>query len=271
MKVTLDKESHKYYDEDGNELTSLSRVLNYFEQPFDEDGKIAEAVARKYNKSKEEIQREWKSKGKEATDHGTRIHDALELYDKTTLINDKELEPLIRDIAKRFIGYKKMYSEQIYYSHLHMIAGTADKPCMRVMGKNPVLDIYDYKTNLSKGIEYLSKYGKWMYFPLNHLEQCNYNRYSLQLSAYMYMAELMYKIRPGRLGIISVSKQALDKDYIGPMYKLIPVPYMRNEVEMMFNMYVADRSSGKILELDRGNAIDKKVAAEFIDRKFGDD
>jgi len=100
------------------------------------------------------------------------------------------------------------------------------------------MDFYDYKTNLSQGIRYdsigwnknpIKHYNRFMFSPLNHLEDCNYNKYAMQLSSYAYMAEITYGVKVGKLFIIFIWL-----DGTKYKYKFIPVPYMRMEAAAIF-------------------------------------
>ncbi len=110
----------------------------------------------------------------------------------------------------------------VLYSSLYRLAGTTDKPCFRTISNKSILDIFDYKTD--EEIKYKSDYSDYMLGPLSHLENCNFNKHAMQLSEYALMAEEQgFKI--GRLGIIHISKLAMDKPV------LIPVNYMKAEAQ----------------------------------------
>ena len=84
-----------------------------------------------------------------------------------------------------------------------------------------------------------------MQFPLNHLDDCNFNHYALQLSIYMYIIlKHNPKLRPGGMFIHHVQFEEEGKDGHGypitkytkqgdPVLKdltTIPVPYLKDEV-----------------------------------------
>lgn len=232
--VTLEPESHRYFNQvTGKEYLSISKVLSMIEQPFDPDGFILAATAKKRGISPEELKKEWKQKGKNSTDHGTFIHNELESYDKTTVCNEM-IMPLAKDILSvltKEIEYDKILFEEVLFSDYFGIAGTSDRVLRRKKKVNGkwIIDIFDYKTNISKGIEYYSKYRKYLKSPLNYVEQCNFTRYALQLSGYGYLAEEMLPdCIVGRLGIIFIPPDDFMK------WQLIPVPYQKYEINELF-------------------------------------
>ena len=127
----------------------------------------------------------------------------------------------------------KFYPEALVYSTQYMIAGQSDLVIQRTMQKKRALfDFYDYKTNLEKGIQFTSMgrkdglikhYNRFLLHPVDHLEDCNYNLYSLQLSIYAYLAQTSWNIRVGRLAIIYINRNM--------QARLYPVPYMRHEAK----------------------------------------
>jgi len=234
-KVFLRPEDHRYFDYDGNEYDSVSKVLNSVEKKFDAK-KMSRLVAGKgkyAGLAADEIQELWKQNGKERTGHGTRIHDSLEQYSKTGQIAEKneELSPMIQSISSDYREYSKVHDECILYNDHYGVAGTADK--VLEIGGSKYIDIEDYKTSKDKGIEYFSKYNKYKLEPITHLPDCNFIRYSLQLAIYAVMCE----------GLMGVKIRSLWIRYIpadDPLnHKRIPVPYMRTDALAVLNHYVS--------------------------------
>lgn len=87
----------------------------------------------------------------------------------------------------------------------------------------------DYKTD--KDIKFENKYQTYLK-PIEHLQQCNYNKYSLQLSIYRY-------IFTKALGLSDDIFEEniiiwLNKD--NPNYIIHEVPYLKEEVEKILNI-----------------------------------
>lgn len=237
--VTLEPIAHKYFDVHGKEYKSVSKFLECFKEHFDAPA-ISLAVAKKElrielgrepnifeAKNRQDILlAKWLATNLDSTDTGTLIHNEIENYNKTGIVN-----PAFAWIPamcnKYFPEYSAIYPEQCIYSKRFFLCGTSDLPVLRAKSKT-VIDIFDYKTNKSKGIEYFSAYKKRMLGPLDHLEACSYNTYALQLSIYARMLE-EHGWKIGRLAMIYILPAEPEKHF------LIPVPYMKAEVELMFS------------------------------------
>jgi hypothetical protein len=269
--VYLEPIKHRYFDDDGGEYRSVSKVLSMFVEEFNSDlmaGKVADKRLREYNDealkrgvslnviraekdlyergvSRDEVLREWDLKRDSANTRGTSIHEVLE----NMVINQKM--PLVGSLGydacvsmRKFLvkeNYYMVYPEVVMYSDVLFfsrqlkekyvgVAGTADLRCQRQNSKGVnIIDYYDYKSNIikfdsSKDDKGKKKhYNRFMKYPLDHLEDCNYNKYCLQMSLYAYMDQKMYNTRIGRMAIINVEDG----------FKLIPVPYMKMEVELI--------------------------------------
>jgi hypothetical protein len=77
--------------------------------------------------------------------------------------------------------------------------------------------------------------------PLSHLEDCDFTKYVLQQSTYMYMAEQMLGVKPGNLGVIRMPwENKLEVPEIHLM------PYMKMEVMAMIEAYAQNDTEEKI-------------------------
>jgi len=227
--VYLDKESHRYYDRDGREYESVSRFIGRFSKPFDRE-LISRMSAKKKGVSQDSLLAEWDKKRDDSIDHGNRIHDALEKFEKTTLIDpsNEDLRPMILSVNSVYKDYYRRHAEVILYDSEELIAGTTDKLLQTTSHKNCVIDFDDFKTNLKKGIQYKNEYGNYMLGPVSHLMDCNYNKYALQLSIYAYLFQKKTGRKIGALNLMFIPPT----DMLG--YKRIPTPYLKAEVEAMF-------------------------------------
>lgn len=242
--VSLDEATHIYSDNMGNIYDSWSSRIKQFQEPFDEIVRSKQSAKKQLlaelkripteseiNKRSRLLVKSWKANNLDSTDHGTFQHKGLEKFGLfNELPEDENQAEMIKSIFNSYLtGYRARYFEQIIYSLKKRHAGTCDFAGVRVGGKNPVIDLKDYKTNKSKGIQYFSQYGKRFFSPLDFLEDCNYIQYCLQLSDYAFMLEEEHGFRIGRLNIIFIP-------FDNPMMHVeIPVPYMREEVKQMNN------------------------------------
>jgi hypothetical protein len=233
-KVFLREKDHRYFHKKtGQEYTSFSRVMHKFKHHFDaemmaplsaqkrlREAGISKPTQKQLDGAIQQIKGEWKKKGDDSREWGTDVHKAIETYFKSGVYTPG-YEDAIKSVCYILRGYDHSFNEVIFYDDDTLVAGTSDKPCFRTSSKK-VIDIFDYKTNTEKGIQYFSTRNQWLKMELAHLEQCNFNEYTLQLSTYAAMAE-KWGFRVGRLGIIFID--AVDAN----LTKLIPVNYLRNE------------------------------------------
>lgn len=231
--VRFEEKKHQYFnDSTGDELTSVSRVIQSVSVPFDREG-ISRIMAKGDPEKQKEILAEWDAKKDSSIDRGNWIHDALEKY-----AIDGSIEPELKHVAKQVRPILKeayrFFPEALIYSMHYRAAGQSDLVVQRQRSEKSVFDFYDYKTNESKGIEFdsvsrkkdpVNHYNRFLLPPLDHLEDCNYNKYALQLSIYAFMAQTTYGIKVGKLKILFI-----DNDLV--LHQL-PVPFLKMEAKAL--------------------------------------
>ena len=196
-KLKFYKKSHKY-KVGSVELTSVTRFIHGFFKPFDAK-EIARKLAKfKANRDAKRGVRYWLAQWKQDSEHGTRVHNALEDYIVTKTTDGLEL-PEERDINKFTNGFSflenltdfkllepevKMFDEELG------LAGTID---LLITNTDDTVSLVDWKTN--KAIKNKSFSGNEKgKVPLQDLNDCNLVHYSLQLSTYAYMLERSGKV-----------------------------------------------------------------------------
>lgn len=236
--IIFKEDTHQYFDKTGLEYGSVTRTLNKLKVPFDRDG-ISKMMARSMAKEKgitvdqaqAMILSEWDAKRDSSIDRGNSIHGSIENF---LLTGQKSSEYMgVHNFMSSFIKpYYRFYPEIILYHQDFLVAGQADLVCQRQKSESSVYDFYDYKTNEAKGIQFdsigrkndeIKHYNRYFLPPLDFMEDCNYNLYSLQLSMYAFFAEMTYGIKVGRLGIIFIGNDM--------EVHMIPVPYLRYHVQ----------------------------------------
>ena len=198
----------KYYDEphtyfiDGKEMTSATRLINKFKQAFDSEY-WSTKKAKERGITKEEILKEWKYKADYSCEKGNLLHDYAENYlnnkifpyPKEKVIKILGNNDVEEDFEKVKLLFNKFYNES--YGKLipiksEIIVGDEEiEVCGMVdqlfwNNKCEELQIWDWKTNKE-----IKRHNKWQQFkePISHLDVCEYNTYSLQLSLYKYLIE----------------------------------------------------------------------------------
>ena len=230
--VTFEPKYHRYHNTSGQEYRSVSKLLNSIEVPFDRQG-ISMAMAKGSKAKQAEILAEWDRKRDSSIERGNWIHDNLEKFHKLGICDDA-LSPVVQQIKPLYKDYFRVYTEVLVSNSEYKVAGQTDLVVQRQRSKNSLYDFYDYKTNESKGIQFdsigrkkhpWSHYNKFFLHPLDHIENCNYNRYSLQLSLYACIAQRQYGIHIGRLALIFIDNELRVHIY--------PVPFLRFEAEVL--------------------------------------
>ncbi len=226
--VTLKEDTHQYFDINGEEYKSVSSLLEKVKMPFDRQN-ISLRKAKSDlgpNATEQEVLFEqnrllqsWDDTRDSSTDWGNYVHKQMESY--FTIGNcDSQCLPAAQKISTYFSNAISFLPEVCCYNVDYNLAGTFDLGMYRkkgTKGSTTMIDLWDFKTNEQKGIEfdsaYIDKHGvyqpgmKFLLTPLDHLEQCNFNIYSLQLSLYALMIQLRYEVHIGRMGIIFINKQ----------------------------------------------------------------
>lgn len=131
----------------------------------------------------------WREQGKRTSELGTQLHNKIEDYYNNRYNDDDSIEYnffLEFDSFCNFFGLKPFRTEWSVYGDDEMICGTIDMVYLNPESGNYVLVDWKRvktidKVGYSKGLE-----------PFNHLQDCNFNKYSLQLNMYKYILEKYY-------------------------------------------------------------------------------
>lgn len=192
---------------------------------------------------RDEILKEWNHENKKSIRKGNRYHDARE---KKSIKQGFEVNPfdgksykvpanvigttktkgnnksLKEDLFNLEDGY---YPELLLWNKDHMIAGQADKVFIETLDGYRFIDVDDYKTNKKIKRESYYSRGKgysMMKAPLDHLMDCNYTHYCLQISIYAWMLEQFgFNVR-------NLSFHHFNKEYT--------VPYMKDSINKIFDL-----------------------------------
>ena len=202
----------------------------------------------------------------ESKEGGAKTNDVIKpqlgkKYELVTIrtVHDLDKTPIrerFPSIYTRLLGYIRqgctLYAEKRIYSTTYQIAGMID--VLIVKGKQFM--IMDWKTNKDE-LKFISGYykkikfnGKWikgdqfirtfktLLSPVNNLEDCKGNIYSLQLSLYAYIMTLWgYKLVKNGLEIFHIRP--------GLEPKLIKVQYMEQEITNMLNHHAGNNNTRK--------------------------
>lgn len=252
MRLGFKEEEHKYFslDDANQKWLSVTTVVGMLTPVFD-----AEAQAKKSTKNSRskwfkvpvaEILKAWDDEKNRSIKLGSPYHAKREqkIYDevgikvqRVIIEGDTKIAPI------QSLEEGCMYPEHFIYLTSAGVCGQSDM----VYVKDQQLFVRDYKT--SKEIRrnaYSGYYGpEMMLHPINHLENCEFVHYAVQLSIYAYMI-LRHNpsLEIGSLTIEHIKFVEESKDKYGyPIYKkgpdgdfivkdieFISLPYLRREV-----------------------------------------
>lgn len=191
--VAFKREDHSYeVIKTGQKMISVTQIIDKYKPIFDEKGYIIKAIAKRDNKTVNEIYQQWENKKNKSLIKGTYIHNFLEdlVNDKKIMLNnDVEILNYFNKASRVFINILQnltgtLVTEVLVYNIDLGIAGQID--LLEVLPDGS-LNIYDYKTN--EKINFTSKYKTKMLKELNYLYDCEFTHYSLQLNTYRYLLE----------------------------------------------------------------------------------
>ena len=234
MDVVLDHATHVYTNTtNGERYTSVTNFISQFKKPFDKDF-WSKRIAKRDGVDQQTVLDSWASITQTAQDRGTNVHLVMEQYlkDHTVVAGFEELVDSFIKRTNTIIKPKsKILSETLVYDHAHKLAGMSDL----IVENADVFHVMDFKTN--KKFNFSSKYNEYFYEPVDYLQQCEFNTYTLQLSIYAYMYEMMTGKHCGSLKIFYL------REFSGKFWQEINCSYMKSAVQDMLQV-----RSKKLLE-----------------------
>jgi hypothetical protein len=265
MSVIFQAENHKYQSldpDDRIDWLSVTSFVGQFKQKFDPIKQSIKSSknprSKWYGMTPEDIQTHWANETDRAVTAGSWYHDQREsdLTSIDTIERSGVAIPIIKPIwdGKLKIAPNQKLTEGIYPEHFVYlksagICGQSD----RVEVVKDTVEIVDYKTNKEiKKTSFVNWEGKSqkMIGPCEHLDDCNFNHYSLQLSTYMYIVlKHNPRYKPGKMFLHHVIFEKEGEDQFGnpipkkdsngdPIVKTVvpyEVPYLKAEVLTMIN------------------------------------
>jgi len=268
MAIIFKEDGHSYesIEEDNIKWLSVTSLVSKFKPKFDKEGQAKKSAKNKnskwYGMTVEQIIEAWDNETNRAINLGNFYHNQREsdmLDFKTIERNGTEIpiiKPLMNNDGIKLAPEQKLsdglYPEHLVYLKSVGICGQADV----VEIVDGFININDYKTNKEikeKGYTNWEGITSKMYKPVNHLDDCNLNHYSLQLSIYAYIIKKHNpSLKIGRLTIQHVKFKQIGEDANGypinehyngePILdeiKMYDVPYLKEEVNSLI-MWLKD-------------------------------
>ena len=270
MAVIFKEEGHIYESLDTNlekdniDWTSVTTFISMFKPSFNAKAQAKKSSKNKkskwYNMSEEDILSAWngesdRAKGLGNWYHGQREKDILE-FDTIERhgIEIPIIKPIEDNKGVKIAPDQKLsngvYPEHFVYLKSAGICGQADL----VEVVNNKLYITDYKTNKEikeKGFTNWEGITSKMFKPVNHLDDCNLNHYSLQLSLYAYIIKKHNPtLKIGSLILQHVKFDVAEMDKNGyPVTKVVNGEPVVGEIKMYELPYLQDEVRNIIMWL----------------------
>lgn len=226
--IVFVENGHKYYRlPDKKNLISVTTLLGFYKPKFQYNYWLKKK-AEERGILQAELKAEWDYAKELGLTLGSYVHKCCEDrinrkyldYERPEILLDKSeeiklLDKLIQNFLEDHSHYIPVANELVVGNNL--IAGQID-----YLTTNKIVD---FKTD--KKIEYSNKYQTLKY-PLNHLDDCEFNKYSLQVSIYRYLLEEQGIILPENDEIIWFN-------FRNPSYKKIQIPYLKDDILKLFD------------------------------------
>lgn len=179
--LTFKEDSHTYYY-NNKQLPSVSALVHNYVEEVDWIA-IAKKIAKRDNKTVEEVMLPWEEKTRLACERGHEIHSyAEQLYRvKEKRPEDKAVKRFWNELPDRYV----LIDKEVRMVHKKfMYCGTSDLLLWDTY--TGMIIVVDYKTN-----EDLFKCfrGRRLKEPFLFLEDCPFNHYQIQLSLYQILIE----------------------------------------------------------------------------------
>jgi ATP-dependent exoDNAse (exonuclease V) beta subunit len=190
--LEFNEELHEYKYK-GRTLKSVTTLLDEYKTFFDEEA-MSLRVAEREGREQQQVLSEWKDKNDAGILLGNSVHKFAEAIFKGQK-TEEPIDEVDKNIRKFFFKYLDEHkrltpiaSELRVILPCYGIAGTID---LIMKSEDNKLFLYDIKT--SKEITSKS-YNKKLKYPLDYIDDCNFNNYSLQLSMYKLLLKKKYNI-----------------------------------------------------------------------------
>ncbi len=221
--ISFNEPTHVYKNKKGEILTSVSQLIGFFKNKFDEHGHIARACSKRDGIPVKEVLQKWEQTKIDGMARGTSFHRQVEHFIKHGVILDESDKDIVEQFSKiKFEG--KLHSEIRISSRKHLLAGTVDLISLK---DNNHYDLSDFKTN--KTLQKKNKYKNMMLYPLEHLDDTSWQHYIIQLNLYAHiLAEYGYIC------------DSIKIHYINPETRLIEehiVPEAKKDVQILLKHF----------------------------------
>jgi ATP-dependent exoDNAse (exonuclease V) beta subunit len=228
---------------------SVTTLIHHHFPKFDADQVIEKMRRSKtwsssqyFGMTNNEIKACWEKNRDSSSSCGSDLHQKIENFYNEMIQNhlDDKRDYLYSkyhdEEMKRFIDFDLTYklvplrTEWRVYSEDYHIAGSID---MIFKGDQPnTIKVFDWKR--SKEIKMNNRFEKGFY-PLQDLDHCNYQHYSIQLNTYKFILERHYDVKVDEMALIVLHPN-------NPSFVKIPVPDLQDKIKLMLEHHISKSS-----------------------------
>jgi hypothetical protein len=251
-RITFFDKDHTYkIDKQPSAKISVTGLVGSVKEKFEED-KWAAIKGKELGVTAEEMKLLWKKNNQMSTYQGSTLHNYIDNFYQNKIIPYNQvlaesilgitLHEMMRTnlkvLIKQFNNFYNTTKDSILPIKNEFVVGdlSATKICgmLDMLAYNTdtnTFEIYDFKTN--KRFNEISEYKKKLLSPVEHLDECEFNTYSLQLSLYKIFIQKYTDIEVSNLKIAWFSVNNED-------YKIIELKYMPDECAALMKKFLTD-------------------------------
>jgi hypothetical protein len=247
--LRFEESSHSYFLE-GKRTVSVTQLVKHYTKEFD-SATHAARVANKLGVTTQEILDDWAANAKLSTDIGSSVHEffyklifekdtnweaTIEKYNFGDEGYLERVANLYHEILRFWVEHKAIYEpiagETAIVDFDSGLCGTFDL-LFRNKQTNEI-ELFDIKTN--KRFSTSNKYNETLLPPVSHLDNCELNKYSLQLSFYRNILEK-------ELGLDIAHTKVL---WLSDSYHIIPLKDLRLECKKLLADYMVQQDATEV-------------------------
>jgi ATP-dependent exoDNAse (exonuclease V) beta subunit len=237
--IEFDEGPHIYTVKGEGGYTSVTTFVHSHFEHFDAEAqaktivkgkKMSDPTYKYYGMTEEQITTLWNSKGKIASEAGTKLHYDIECYwngweSKNDSVEYGYFLQFVKDFQAKNPGVEPYRTEWMVYYEDYKLSGSID-----MVFENPdgTLRIYDWKRCEEIPTEgFRGKCAKTEC--IRHLTDAKFWHYALQLNTYKTIIEAKYGKTVTELCLVR-----LHPDDAYKSYELLPVPFLEKEMRDLF-------------------------------------
>ncbi len=223
--ISFQEDGHIYTIKGDKYYKSCTTWIKSFFEKFDADAVIDRMMAKDdwpnskyFGMTKQEIKDQWSKNGAASAGYGTEMHAVIEDYYNDIIREcDKPEYKFFMNFAEDHKHLTPYRTEMMVYDEDIRICGSID---MLFQNDDGTLSIYDWK--FAKELNMTSAFRKKALPPIQHLDDCNYTHYSLQLNMYRTILERKYDFKIRDMFLVFMH-QNLSDNYVKVEVKPIDV------------------------------------------------